>query len=187
MRSPFNFLVKPLKGKRYDNTREVDGKEYFITTSFEDAKTTQRHAIVVSTPIGYSGPVKDGATVIVHHNVFRQLISLSGKEQSTAGHLMDDLFLVMPEHVYLYKNTDSDEWEAVDDFCFVRPVDADGKFDTAKYKEHWGEMVYTNENLKAKGIFKGDIVSFQPECEYEFTIDNELLYRMFTHNICLKK
>ena len=185
MRSPFNFLVRPLEGKRYDNTRKAGDKEFLITTSFEDATTTQRHAEVIATPIGYTGPVKDGDTVIVHHNVFRKLISLSGKEVSTAGHFKDDMFLVMPEHVYLYNRGEG--WNAVDDFCFIKPVDNDDDFYTEKFKQCWGEVVYPSEAMVAIGINKGDTVSYQPESEYEFTIDGEMLYRMFTRNVCLKK
>ena len=32
----------------------------------------------------------------------------------------------------------------------------------------------------------GDKVSFQPNSEYEFKIDEEKLYRMYTNNITLK-
>ena len=35
------------------------------------------------------------------------------------------------------------------------------------------------------GLKKGDIVSFQPESEYEFYVDGEKIYRMFTKNICI--
>jgi hypothetical protein len=47
-------------------------------------------------------------------------------------------------------------------------------------------MVYVNEYLKSKGLIKGDKVSFVPDSEYEFRIDNEKLYRMFDHQITIK-
>ena len=46
-----------------------------------------------------------------------------------------------------------------------------------------GQMVYSNKELDALGIREGDIVSFQPHSEYEFKVDGEVLYRMFTSNI----
>lgn len=187
MKSPYNFLVEPLDGKRYNNTKKVGDVEFNLTSSFEDARSTQRHAIVVATPIGYDGPVEPGATVLVHHNVFRKLIALSGDIQSTANHIVDDLFWVMPEHVYLYKNKESDDWEATDNFVFVRPVEDDYKFSKDKYKELWGEVVYGNSNLNSLGVSSGDIICHEPESEYEFDVDGEVLYRMFTRNICLKK
>ena len=38
----------------------------------------------------------------------------------------------------------------------------------------------------AINILPGDKVSFQPNSEYEFKIDDEKLYRMYTNNITLK-
>lgn len=186
MRSPFNFLVKPLDGKRYNNSKTVNGKELFLNTSIEDARSTQRHAIVVATPKGYSGDVQPGDTVLVHHNTFRKLISLSGEMQSTSSHLFDDIYQAIPEHVYLY-NRDG-EWKAVDNFVFIRPAKNDSVFEAyKKYKPLWGEVVYSNSSLDSLGVSVGDTVCHEPECEYEFDVDGEMLYRMFTRNICLKK
>jgi hypothetical protein len=187
MKSPFNFLVKPLDGKRYNNTKKVGDKEVFLTTSFEDARSTQRHAIVVSTPIGYEGGIKPGAIILVHHNTFRKLIALSGDIKSTASHVFDDTFMVMPEHVFLYKNEGDDEWTAEDNFVFVRPVQSESKYSHKKYEKLWGEVVYSNEHLSESGVSVGDTICHEPECEYEFDVDGEVLYRMFTRNICLKK
>ncbi len=33
------------------------------------------------------------------------------------------------------------------------------------------------------GLNVGDEISYQPESEYEFNVDGERLYRMFTNNI----
>ena len=35
------------------------------------------------------------------------------------------------------------------------------------------------------GLTEGKMVSFQPESEYEFTVEGEKVYRMFTRNICI--
>ncbi len=48
MRSPSYFLVKPLDGKKYDNTTESG---IITTTSVEDHRFTQRVAAVVAVPI----------------------------------------------------------------------------------------------------------------------------------------
>jgi hypothetical protein len=48
-----------------------------------------------------------------------------------------------------------------------------------------GLIKYSNENLNKKGVNKGDKVSFQPDSEYEYNVDGEKLYRMFTKNITL--
>lgn len=36
------------------------------------------------------------------------------------------------------------------------------------------------------GLKRGDEVCFQPDSEYAFNIDGEILYRMFSQNITLK-
>ena len=48
-----------------------------------------------------------------------------------------------------------------------------------------GVVKYSNKNLIQNGIIEGTKVSFQPDSEYEFTVDGEKLYRMFTSNITL--
>ena len=48
-----------------------------------------------------------------------------------------------------------------------------------------GLVKYPNEYLISKGIIKGTVVYFQPDSEYEYTIDGEKLYRMFDKNITM--
>lgn len=49
-----------------------------------------------------------------------------------------------------------------------------------------GEMLYANDYLKSKGVNNGDIVSFVPNVEYEFMLDNEKVYRIYDHQITIK-
>jgi hypothetical protein len=48
-----------------------------------------------------------------------------------------------------------------------------------------GVLKYGNEYLYSKGLNDGDLISFQPESEYPFTVDGEKLYRMLSKNICV--
>ena len=48
-----------------------------------------------------------------------------------------------------------------------------------------GEIKYSNKQLEKLGLKVGDQVSYQPESEYVFYIDDEKLYRMFTNNITM--
>ena len=57
MRSPFCFLVEPLSGKRYNNTKSVGGIDLILNTSEEDHKFSNREATVVQVPFGYSGNI----------------------------------------------------------------------------------------------------------------------------------
>jgi hypothetical protein len=48
-----------------------------------------------------------------------------------------------------------------------------------------GYMKYPNKYLLSKGVNKGDKISFKPESEYEFMVDDEKLYRMYDHQITM--
>ena len=51
MQSPDRFIVRPLKGKRYNNTKEIEGLEFITSTSEEDFTASNREAEVISVPI----------------------------------------------------------------------------------------------------------------------------------------
>ena len=46
-----------------------------------------------------------------------------------------------------------------------------------------GIVKYINDELIEKGVKVGDEVLYEPNSEYEFVVDDEKLYRMFTRNI----
>ena len=71
MQSPFYFIVKPLEGKRYNNTKKIGDVNFITSTSEEDFKASNRKAIVEQTPLKYQGPIAKGDTLLVHHNVFK--------------------------------------------------------------------------------------------------------------------
>jgi allophanate hydrolase subunit 1 len=73
MNSPTSFIVKPLKGKRYDNTKTYGNIDFIISTSQEDHRFSNRQAEVIELPIVYNGPIKPGDKLLVHHNVFKYL------------------------------------------------------------------------------------------------------------------
>ena len=52
MKSPFAFIVKPVKGKRYDNTKNIGGIEFIVSTSQEEARFANRKAEVIELPPG---------------------------------------------------------------------------------------------------------------------------------------
>jgi hypothetical protein len=111
---------------------------------------------------------------------------MRGRQKSSWHHLIDDLFIVEPEQVYLYSQNGND-WNALSPFVFVRPIPSEDKIFSpiSGFEELWGELVFKNDDLDE--VVVGDIVSFTPDSEYEFRINNEVLYRMYNKNICLKK
>ena len=53
----------------------------------------------------------------------------------------------------------------------------------SKNEQLRGIVKYINNELIEKGVKVGDEVLYEPNSEYEFVVDDEKLYRMFTRNI----
>lgn len=179
MRSLNCFIVTPKDGKRYDNTKEVAGVELSVSSSQEDHKFTQRVALVESIPLKYNGPIKDGDEIVVHHNTFRVMNDMRGKEKSSWSHLFGDKYLIDSGEVFAYRRNKG-KWCAIAPFCFVEPIKSDG---IESEEPLVGIMVYPNEDQP--NIKSGDLVGFLPDSEYEFNIEGKKLYRMKTSMICL--
>ena len=186
MKSPFNFIAKPVNGRRYENTKEIAGVELIISTSEEDHKFSNRYAQVVELPLGYNGPIAIGDVLLVHHNVFKFYNDMRGKQKSGRSFFKDDLFFIEPDQFYLYRH--GDRWYTYDRYCFVKPIPAIDSYVKKPFTDEplMGEMVYPNDYLLTQGIKEGDNVCFQPDSEYEFTVDGQKLYRMFDHQITIK-
>jgi len=184
MRSPFSFLVKAYNERRYDNIKTIGGVDLVTSVSKEDSTSSNRFAIVEETPIDYSGPVRKGDTLLVHHNVFKFYYDMRGREKSGRSFFKDDLFLIDSDQFFLYKS--DDKWRAHGKYCFIEPIKAK---ESVVYKRGEEPLVgivkYINEELEALGVKEGDEISFEPESEYPFTVDDEKLYRMFTNNITM--
>lgn len=186
MKSPYYFIAKPMKGGRYNNTKEIGGIELIINTSEEDHKFSNRYAEVVELPLNYKGNIKVGDTLLVHHNVFKFYNDMKGRRKSGKSFFKEDLFFIEPDQFYMYHN--GSEWVPYGRYCFIKPIDAKDSYIMKPFKEEplMGIMKYANEYLISKGINNGDEVCFEPESEYEFDVDGEKLYRIFDHNITIK-
>lgn len=183
MRSPHGFIVTPRGDVRYNSSR--DGM--IISTSKEDARNSNRVAIVQELPVGYNGNVKKGDELIVHHNVFKLYNDIKGREKSGRSFIKDNLFLVDDEQWFMYRSP-GENWKTHDRFCFVEPKPLNSFWMTVPGIEYHlvGQVAYSNDQLKELGINQGDFVGFTPESEYQFDIEGRTLYRMFTNNICIK-
>jgi hypothetical protein len=186
MQSPFCFIVKPYNDRRYDNIKYYGDKKFFTSTSEEDHTVSTRFATVINTPINYNGNIKKGDTLVVHHNVFKYYNDIYGRQKSGRSWLIDDLFLVDDFQFYMYKQ--DNKWHSHDKYCFVKPIPIEKKYIDVSEEEEplWGILKYGNKQLEKLNIYPGDRISFQPNSEYEFNIDDEKLYRMYTSNITLK-
>lgn len=186
MKSPFYFIVKPLEGKRYNNTKEMSGIEIIVSTSEEDHKFSNRYAEVIELPCGYKGPIEKGDTLLVHHNAFKFYNDIKGRQKSGRSFFRDDIFFVDEEQFFLYKKGST--WNAYSRYCFVKPIPAIDSYIKKPLSEEplMGLMRYPNNYLKNCGVNEGDMVCFSPDSEYEFDVDGEKLYRMYDHQITIK-
>lgn len=186
MRSPFYFIVRPIGGKRYDNTRDMSGVEVLVSTSEEDHKFSNRKAEVLELPLGYNGPIEKGDILLVHHNAFKFYNDMKGRQKSGKSFFRDDTFFIDTEQFFLYKKGST--WNAYDRYCFVKPISATDSYIKKPFSEEplMGIMKYPNEYLISKGVNQGDTVCFSPDSEYEFEVDGEKLYRMYDHQITIK-
>lgn len=186
MKSPFYFIANPVKGRRYDNTKEIGGIELIVSVSEEDHVFSNRYAEVVETPAKYKGPIRKGDILLVHHNVFKFYNDIKGRQKSGKSFFREDDFLIEPDQFFMYKQ--DGEWHAHDRYCFVKPIAAVDSYVKKPFKDEplMGEMVYPNKYLLDRGINGGDKVCFTPDSEYEFNVDGEKMYRMFDHQITIK-
>lgn len=183
MQSPNQFIVTPANNRRYDNIKTMEGLEIILDTSEESASFSNREAVVVSLPLNYKGPIEVGDTLLVHHNVFKYYNDMYGRRQSGKSFFKDDRFFIDDTQYYMYKKTN--QWIAIEPFCFVAPLPATETYIYKPFSDEplMGVMQYTCKSIEKHGIKKGDIVTFNPDSEYEFKLDEQKLYRIRSKNI----
>ena len=185
MRSPFYFIVKPMKGKRYDNTKEIGGIDFIVSTSEEDHRFSNRYAEVVELPLRYTGPIQVGDTLLVHHNVFKFYNDIKGNRKSGKSFFREDVFFIEPDQFFMYKH--DGKWNSYDRYCFVKPIPAEESYIMKPLTNEplMGVMAYPNDYLLSNGVKAGSKVCFTPDSEYEFDVDGEKMYRIFDHQITI--
>ena len=133
-----------------------------MNTSEVDHKFSNRHAVVIETPLGYTGPIKAGDTLIVHHNAFKFYNDVKGRRKSGKSFFKDDIFFIELDQFFMYKNETG--WHAHDRYRCIKPMSAIDSWIKKPTSEEplMGTMVYPNDYLKSKGIKPGDNVVFAP-------------------------
>ena len=110
---------------------------------------------------------------------------MKGRQKSGRSYFKDNLFFVDEHQFFLYKTNDS--WNAYGKYCFIKPASLKESYISKPGTEEplFGTIKYINQELLDLGVKQGDEVSYQPDSEYPFIIDDEKLYRMYTDNITL--
>ena len=78
------------------------------------------------------------------------------------------------------------EWKTIGDRCFLKPIKNKDTYRRTFDKKLIGILKYGNSSLEASGINPGDLVGFIPDREWEFLIDEDLLYCMKSNDIVIK-
>ena len=183
MRSVYDFIIKPV-GKRYDNEVKVGEHTLITNSSIESFKHVNNIAEVVETPVAFATPIRKGDLIMVHHNVFRVFYDMKGIKKNSRSFLKDDLFFCAVDQVYLYKRKDT--WKSFGDRCFVAPVKNKDLLSTDKVADLIGILKIGNSSLEESGINPGDIIGFTPNSEWEFVVDNQIMYCMKSNDIVIK-
>ena len=178
MKSVYNFVVKPI-GKRYNNVKKVGNKELIINTEIFNHQYVNRQATVISKPIIGDTDIDIGSDVILHHNVFRRWHNVKGIEKNSKSYFNEDTYIVQPDQIFLYKKFW--QWHSPKGFCWVKPIKNKDKYANSETQENIGIIKYTDGSFKVN-----DLVGFTPISNYEFVIDGELLYRVYTKFITIK-
>jgi len=178
MKSVYNFVVKPI-GKRYNNVKKFGDKELILNTEIFNHQYVNRQATVISKPIIGDTDIDIGSDVILHHNVFRRWHNVKGVEKNSKSYFNEDTYIVQPDQIFLYKKFW--QWHSPKGFCWIKPIKNKDKYANSETQENIGIIKYTDGSFKVN-----DLVGFTPISNYEFVIDNELLYRVYTKFITIK-
>ena len=183
MRALYSFIVEPVNNRRYDNVQKLDNVDFVTSVSEEDFTISNRYAKVISLPLHYQGEIIVGDILLVHHNVFKFYNDMYGRRKSGKSYFKENLFFIEDDQYFLYKH--NNRWTAPGKYCFINPVEAKDSFlkKSGKYEPLQGTIKYINKELQLLGLKENDLVLFEPDSEYEFKVDGEILFRMFTKNI----
>jgi hypothetical protein len=185
MKAVYNFVVTPVNS-RYNNKKKIQDKELIVNTEIYSHQYVSREAIVKAIPTVGKTDIKVGDTVIVHHNVFRRWHNQRGIEKNSRAYIDEDHYLVQPDQIFLHKpkaifSYHNRKWQAMQGYCFVAPIKSKNKLDIDKEEPLMGVVKYTDGTVK-----QGDLIGFKPSSEYEFIIDGQKLYRLFSKFITIK-
>lgn len=175
----------------YNNFIDLgEGKKLQINNSIDDVETINRVGKVVSAP-SYMNCNK-GDLLLFHHNICRQSWN-KGRIKVSNFCIKENFYYVPATEAMMIMRQGEEEWESLDPFVFVKPIEAGVKElpNGAKVLEQnykgrknlQGIVEYPNKKLLEMGVKKGDHVWFQQDSEHEYKIKGELFYKMKTDDI----
>ena len=178
MKALYDFIVEPL-GERYANKIKIGDKELVLNTNIENHNFVSKKAVIVSLPQAYKTNIKTGDIVYVHHNIFRRYYDIRGVEKNSSTYFKDNMYFCNADQIYMYND------KCHLNYCFVKPIINKNELDVNIEQPNVGIIRYTNSSLEALKIKPGTLVTFTPNSEFEFIINDERLYCMKSNDIAL--
>ena len=172
-----DFIISPI-GERYNNTKQIDDKELILNTEIFNHQYINREATIISTPLISYSNIKPGDTVIVHHNVFRRWHNVKGIEKNSKNYFNENTYIISEDQIFARYDK---KWKPMPGYCFVKPIKNFDKFNVEQEQPLMGIIEYPDKDFS-----KGDLVGFTPNSEYEFIINGQKLYRVYTKFITIK-
>jgi hypothetical protein len=172
MQALYDFIVEPV-GERYNNKIKLGDKELILNTKIETFQAVNKLAKVISIPKNIKTNIQVDDIIVIHHNVFRRFYDIKGKEKNSRSYFKDNKYFVSLDQIYLYYN--GEDWNSVADRCFIKPGSS----------HRSGIVIYDNKHLNTLGIYKGKLISFKEKRQFEFIINNELLYCMKSKDVLI--
>tara|TARA_R110002051_G_scaffold55025_1_gene102840 strand:+ start:556 stop:1161 length:606 start_codon:yes stop_codon:yes gene_type:complete len=183
MRSLYDFIVEPV-GDTYENEIEIKNVKLILNTKIESYKFVNNVAKVIKIPLAYKTFIKEGDTVLIHHNVFRTFYDMKGVKKKSRSFFKDNQYFCALDQIYLYRS--GSKWLSINDRCFVKPLKNKSKFKVDKEQSLIGVLKIGNNSLEALGIHEGDTIGYTPYGEYDFIVDKKRLYCMKSNDIVIK-
>ena len=119
MTGMFDFIVEPFEG-RYNNSKSIDGNTLILNTELQNHMYVSRIGKVIAEPAINNTCVKKNDLVVLHHNVFRRFRDIRGDEKNSKSYIKENMYLAGQDQLFAYKRADG--WQALDGFCFVKPI-----------------------------------------------------------------
>lgn len=183
MKALYDFIVEPL-GERYANKIKISNKELILNSNIENHKFVNILGKVISIPKNIDTDIKTNDLVVLHHNVFRRFYDVRGNEKNSRSYFKDNKYFVSTDQIFMYIRDGI--YKSFMNRCFVKPIDEPDNTKLENLKYRYGIVKYSNKELSSLNIFKNDVINFRPKREFEFTINNELLYCMKSNDIIIK-
>lgn len=190
MKATFYFVVE-VKDSYNNYIKLENGLEVMVNNTIDSVEHINRVGKVISAPRGTKS--SPGDMILFHHNICRDAWGFKGTKRTSMFQISPNHYFVPIPEIFMIKRADSDSWEALDPFVFIKPIPApvhklpNGleviQNDYKGMDEAVGEVAFVNKTLEMQGVKNGDLITFEEYSQHEYIIDGELYYKMRTSDI----